>query len=1287
MKFISPVILILIVLSFQLSFGQNPEEATGGQKQNYFSFHIRSKEEIHTLTNIISIDNVRGDTVWAYANMPEFIRFSKLGYTINVLPNPGDVQNVLMKDHIIPGTKTALNYYPTYTAYEDLLNQFQALYPSICQIQTIAALASGRKILVAKISDNVAADETEPEFFYTSSIHGDETTGYILMLDLMDYLLTNYGSNTEITDLVNNLEIYINPLANPDGTYHGGNSSVSGAIRYNANYVDLNRNYPDPQDGQHPDGNAWQPETMAFMDFATARHFVASCNFHGGAEVVNYPWDTQALLTADDTWWQYVSHEYVDTARIHGNPSYMTSLYPSGITNGYAWYEVNGGRQDYMNYWQHCRELTIELSTTKTLPTSSLLTYWNYNYRSLVLYMKQARYGIHGIITDAVTGLPVAAKIVVTGHDVNNSETYSSANLGDYSRLIKSGTYTLEVSATNYVPQTITGVVVTDHATITLNFQLVPLAVPVVTTQAATSVAATTVTLNGNVNPQGFATTYAFDWGTTTGYGNSTTTYSAGSGTSVVPVSTDLTGLTGGTLYHYRLKATNINGTSTGNDMTFSYGIASVTTAAASSIMVNSATSGGSVLSDGGAAITSRGVCWSTSANPAISGSHTTDGSGTGSFISSITGLAPGTLYHVRAYATNSTGTYYGNDLQFTTPCGIISSFPWNEGFENGGTIPNCWTNEQVSSSGINWTFITGNGAGNPAAAHTGTYNACLKDITTADNKTRLITPQINLTGVSSPTLTFWHTQAVSSSRQDQLEVYYKTSAGGTWTLLASYTTSVTTWTQRTISLPNGSGDYYIAFQGNAKRGYGVCIDDVQMICTATPVSVSILASSNPVCTGTSVTFTATPINGGTAPSYQWKVNGINVGTNSASYTYSPENNDAISCVVTSNASCVSENPATSSILAMTVNPLLPVSISVAASANPVISGTSVTFTATSINGGTTLAYQWKVNGVTIGTNNSTFTYIPINNDSVTCTLTSNATCVSGNPATSAVVIMTVNPLLLTVSPLNQNVSDQQGVASYNVNSNTGWTVTSDQPWCLVNSSGTGNGAITASYSQNVSNTERMANITTTVTGLAPITVTLTQQGLPVRQLNLTVMLEGLFNGINMNKSRNASGNQFSGSVADQIMVELHEADPPYVLAGGPYTVNLNTDGSALVTIPASLGSNYYIVVKHRNSIETWNASPLSFSSAAISYNFSISSGQAFGNNLKLVSGKYVMFGGDVNQDGIVDSGDLVAVDNEASNFAVGYLANDVNGDGTVNSEDALLINANASVFVVKIVP
>ena len=178
------------------------------------------------------------------------------------------------------------------------------------------------------------------------------------------------------------------------------------------------------------------------------------------------------------------------------------------------------------------------------------------------------------------------------------------------------------------------------------------------------------------------------------------------------------------------------------------------------------------------------------------------------------------------------------------------------------------------------------------------------------------------------------------------------------------------------------------------------------------PVSVTIAASSNPVCAGTSVTFTATPINGGTSPSYQWKINGNNAGSNTATYTYVPVNNDAVTCVLTSNAVCVTGNPATSNSLTITVNPLLTVSLSIAASANPVCAGTSVTFTATPANGGTAPVYQWKVNGNNTGTSNTTFTYAPANNDIVTCELTSNATCPSGNPATSNALTMTVNPIL-----------------------------------------------------------------------------------------------------------------------------------------------------------------------------------------------------------------------------------------------------------------------------------
>ncbi len=189
------------------------------------------------------------------------------------------------------------------------------------------------------------------------------------------------------------------------------------------------------------------------------------------------------------------------------------------------------------------------------------------------------------------------------------------------------------------------------------------------------------------------------------------------------------------------------------------------------------------------------------------------------------------------------------------------------------------------------------------------------------------------------------------------------------------------------------------------------------------------------------------------------------------------------------------------------------------------------------------------------------------------------------------------------------------------------------------------------------------------------------------KSLNLTLFLEGLFNGSSMNKAKDGATDKFPGTIADQIIVELHNAVFPFALAGGPFTVNVNTDGTAHVVIPASLGSSYYIVVKHRNSIETWNSNPLSFSGATVSYNFSSLAGQAYGNNLKLISGKHVIFGGDVNQDGMVDAADLVAVDNDAANFLSGYLTNDVNGDGVIDATDLVSVHTNSSVFVGKITP
>jgi hypothetical protein len=612
---------------------------------------------------------------------------------------------------------------------------------------------------------------------------------------------------------------------------------------------------------------------------------------------------------------------------------------------------------------------------------------------------------------------------------------------------------------------------------------------PTAITLAASAVTPTTATLNGTVNPNGIATTYHFEWGTTTSYGNSTTTTSAGSGSSAVTVNAAISGLTSGTTYHFRLVAVNSDGTSNGSDFTFTPGMATVTTTTASAITMSTATSGGNVTSDGGLSVTARGVCWSTSANPTILGSHTTDASGTGTFTSSITGLSSSTLYHYRAYATNSSGTVYGDDLTFTTLCGTISIFPWNEGFENGGVIPNCWSQEQVSSSGIWFTFITGNGGSNPAAAHGGTYNACLKDANTAVNKTKLITPPINIAALGTPVLKFWHTQAIWSTRQDQLIVYYRTSSTGTWTTLATYTASITAWTQETINLPNQSADYYIAFEGNAKYGRGVCIDDVSITGISTP-TLSVTPSTQSVTAAPGTTpFTVTSNSAWTASSNQtWCTvtpSGTGDGTITATYTQN---------TTTSSRSAT---------ITVTVTGLTPVTVTVSQAA-PTLAVTPAVQSVTAAPG--TTPFTVTSNSAWTATSNQTWcTVTPsgTGNGTVTATCTQNTTT-SLRSATITVTVTGLTPVTVTVNqaaptlsvlPSNQNVMAASGTTPFTVTSNSAWTVSSDQTWCTVTPSGTGNGTVTATYTANTLTTQRIANVTVTVSGVTPIVVTVTQAG------------------------------------------------------------------------------------------------------------------------------------------------------------------------------------------------
>ncbi len=472
MKFFS---VILLFLTFQINlFSQDMSNLFENRGEAVIKIHLQNLADISELSKMVSIDKIEGFDVTAYVNKKEFQRFLTTGFDYEIVER--EIPQGIKMSYSVKDAKN-WDSYPSYDTYVSLMYDFEASYPNLCKIYDAGITVEGRHILFAKISDNVNEREAEPQFMYTATMHGDETTGYVLMLHLIDYLLSNYRSNSEVRNLVNNLEIWINPLANPDGTFAGGNDNVWSSTRYNANWVDLNRNFPDPEDGPHPDGESYQPETQAMMALAEANNFIMSANFHGGAEVVNYPWDTWQARHPDDAWFQLVSREYADSCQANSPYGYMTDL-DNGITNGYDWYTIAGGRQDYMNYYRHCREVTIELSSVKTLPESELIDHWNYNRAALLHYMAQSLYGIQGVVTDSLTGEPIAAKITIVGHDAVGSEVYSDTT-GRYSRPIKAGTYTVMVEAENYFTKTFENVTVQDFEITRLDVELVNTAVGV----------------------------------------------------------------------------------------------------------------------------------------------------------------------------------------------------------------------------------------------------------------------------------------------------------------------------------------------------------------------------------------------------------------------------------------------------------------------------------------------------------------------------------------------------------------------------------------------------------------------------------------------------------------------------------------------------------------------------------------------------------------------------------------------------------------------------------------
>ncbi|MBQ6082745.1 MAG: carboxypeptidase regulatory-like domain-containing protein [Bacteroidales bacterium] len=466
---------LLVILFLFVSLGLFAQETNlnklmQDRNEYYFTFELNGNDNLPLIAQTISVDRVDGNVVTAYANNKEFAEFQKLGYEITLQTPPS-----MLEEHVMWDGSNRAEYdwdqYPTYSAYESMMYAFQTNHPDKCEIIELGTLPSNRKILIAHINNGSGAGK--PKFLYTSTIHGDETTGWMLMLRWIDYILEN-PTLPECANILENVDLYVGPNTNPDGTYHGGNNSVTGATRYNANGVDMNRNYADPHGSAHPDGNPYAQETEWFMQLAQENHFIMGANYHGGAEVMNYPWDNTHTLHADDAWWQLVSLEYVALCR-QVSSSYMTDTSNNGITNGAAWYMIGGGRQDYMNGYAQCREITIECSSTKCPNASQMPNFWNINKNSIFAFVNQVLYGIHGTVVDAATKAPIGdATVTMVGHDDQYSFVYSQLPGGDFHRPIKAGTYNVRITKNGYQPYE-TQVTVADNQTVTINAEMVAL--------------------------------------------------------------------------------------------------------------------------------------------------------------------------------------------------------------------------------------------------------------------------------------------------------------------------------------------------------------------------------------------------------------------------------------------------------------------------------------------------------------------------------------------------------------------------------------------------------------------------------------------------------------------------------------------------------------------------------------------------------------------------------------------------------------------------------------------
>ncbi|MFY7993249.1 MAG: M14 family zinc carboxypeptidase [Bacteriovoracaceae bacterium] len=322
--------------------------------------------------------------------------------------------------------------YPTHTQMTNTLKSIVEKYPGIMKMESIGKSVKGKDLWVIKISKNVEKDEVKPEFKYISSMHGDEITGRELMVSLIAEIGERFtAGDAEVTKLVNNTEIFIMPSMNPDGS--------EARRRANANGSDLNRNFPDIISDTESSARSRQLEVQHVMKWQEGRKFSLSANFHGGAVVVNYPWDSKKARHPLDAFVQDLSNGYAATNK----PMVNSREFEGGITNGADWYVVRGGMQDWSYNWHNDLQLTVELSDEKWPSYALIPQFYKDNRESLFYYMNQIHRGAG--FTLSKKGVSGSVKVVQTSPETMDLGNFAFSG-SEFYKVLPVGVYEFTIS-------------------------------------------------------------------------------------------------------------------------------------------------------------------------------------------------------------------------------------------------------------------------------------------------------------------------------------------------------------------------------------------------------------------------------------------------------------------------------------------------------------------------------------------------------------------------------------------------------------------------------------------------------------------------------------------------------------------------------------------------------------------------------------------------------------------------------------------------------------------------